>query len=152
MNEYISSLRNRMPHFFNNVDVVEYVPHEKSKTIKHMFSNSRYYVFDPNSTDLSDVEDNAFNVAMSIDYLQYTPDYLDHLKKLHRVSSKFVLISCAAAGRHVSTPPPYYKNLVMSDFYNQIDLDSMFETYKFDVDYDRSDLYLWGVKKISGEV
>lgn len=152
MSQYISYLKNRMPHFFNNVDVVEYVPHERSKTIKHMFSSSRYHVFDPNSTDLSNVKDNTFNVAMSINYLQYVPDYLNHLKTLHRISSKFMLISCAAAGRNIDKTHYYYKNLVMSDFYNQIDLDSMFDTYKFHIDYNCSTMYLWGIKKISSRV
>lgn len=152
MSEYIFYLKKRMPHFFDGVDVIEYVPHSKSKTIKHMFSNSRYYVFDPNKTELSEIKDNSFNVGISINYLQYVSNYLDHLKILHRISSKFVLLSCAAAGKKIDNPPKYYKNLVMSDFYNQMQLDSMFETYRFHIDYDRSDLYFWGVKKISGEV
>ena len=141
-----------MPHFFDGVDVLEYTPHSKSKSVSGMFSNSRYYVFDPKSNNLSSIPDNSFNVALSIDYLQYTPDYLNHLSLLHRVSSKFVLFSCAAAGRKVNRNVSYYKNLVMSDFYNQIDLDSMFDTYKFDVDYLSSDLYFWGVKKFTSEV
>lgn len=146
MSEYLQSIRKRMPHFFDGVSVLEYVPHNKSKTIINLFDNSKYYVVDPKVSDLSNIEDNYFNVAMSIGYMQYTPNYLDHLQRLHRVSSKFVLFSCAAAGKKVNNPPEYYKNLVMSDFYNHIDLDCMFDRYNFDVDYSNSDLYFWGVK------
>lgn len=152
MTQYLEYLKTRMPHFFHNVDVVEYAPHNRSKSIKHMFVDSRYYVFDPNKTDLSDMEDGRFRSAISINYLQYVPNYLDHLRILHRVSSKFVLLSCAAAGSKPDASAPYYKNLVMSDFYNQIDLDSMFDTYKFHVDYEHSTMYLWGIKKLNSEV
>jgi ubiquinone/menaquinone biosynthesis C-methylase UbiE len=96
---------------------------------------------------MSSIENNSFTVVMSVNYFQYTPNYLEQLKEMHRVSSKFVMFSCAAAGRHIKNPPTYYKNLVMSDFYNHLDLDAMFETYKFDVDYERSDLYFWAIKR-----
>jgi hypothetical protein len=141
-----------MPHFFNGVSVLEYTPHDKSKSINYLFSDSINIVIDPRNNDLSSVPDNEFNVCMSVDYFQHSPDYLGHLKSMHRVSSKFVMFSCAAAGRSIKNAPEYYKNLVMSDFYNHIDLESMFETYKFDVNYDRSDLYFWGVKRLDSEV
>jgi ubiquinone/menaquinone biosynthesis C-methylase UbiE len=147
MSPFFESVKRRMPHFFTGADVLEYVPHTRSKSINYLFDNCRNFVINPKTNYLSNVEDDSFRVVMSIDYFQYTPEYLKQLKEMHRVSSKFVMFSCAAAGRHIEDPPPYYKNLVMSDFYNKIDLDSMFETYRFDVDYDRSDLYFWGVKK-----
>lgn len=147
MIDFFNSLKKRMPHFFTGVDVLEYVPHTRSKSINYLFDNCRNFVINPETNYLSNVEDDSFRVVMSIDYFQHTPEYLEQLKEMHRVSSKFVMFSCAAAGRRPNTSSNYYKNLVMSDFYNKIDLDSMFETYKFDVDYDRSDLYFWGVKK-----
>jgi ubiquinone/menaquinone biosynthesis C-methylase UbiE len=152
MSIYFESIRSRMPHFFQGVDVLEYSPHDTSKRFMSLFKDSRYHVLDPRHNDLSGIKDSNFNVVISVDYLQYTPNYLDILTRMHRVSSKFVMFSCAAAGKRVDNPPVYYKNLVMSDFYNQLDLDSMFETYKFYVDYENSELCFWGVNKLKSEV
>jgi hypothetical protein len=147
MSPFFESTKKRMPHFFSEVDVLEYVPHARSKSINYLFENSRNFVVNPESNYMSSIENNSFTVVMSVNYFQYTPNYLEQLKEMHRVSSKFVMFSCAAAGRHIKNPPTYYKNLVMSDFYNHLDLDAMFETYKFDVDYERSDLYFWAIKR-----
>lgn len=147
MTTFFERTRSRMPHFFYDVDVLEYVPHHKSKSINKLFLNSRHYVLDPTINDLSKIQDNSFRVTMSIDYFQYTPNYLDHFKKLHRISSKFVMFSCAAAGRKPVGREQYYKNLTMPDFYNCLDMDSMFDSYLFDPDYDTSTLYFWGVKR-----
>lgn len=137
-----------MPHFFNEVDVLEFTPHDKSKSIKHLFSNSRYVVLDPFRTDLSEIKNDAFNVVVSINCFQNDKDYLNKLKSMHRVSSKFVMFSCSTAGTMPLNSEQYYKNLTESDFYNLIDLDSMFETYKFNIDYSESKLYFWAVKRI----
>jgi hypothetical protein len=144
---FFESVKRRMPHFFNKVDVLEYTPHSKSKSVKHLFLNSRYVVIDPFNTDLSEVRDDAFNVVISINCFQHQKDYLDKLKFMHRVSSKFVMFSCPTAGTMPSKSEIYYRNLTESDFYNSIDLDLMFETYKFEINYKKSELYFWGVKK-----
>lgn len=140
-----------MPHFFNGVNVLEYTPHDKSKSIKHLFSDSRYVVLDPNTTDLSNVRDNAFNVVVSINNFQNASDYLNQLKNMHRVSSKLIIFSCSTSGNPGNRRANYYKNLTHSDFYNYMDLESMFETYRFEVDHQSSVMYFWAVKKIFQE-
>lgn len=147
MKPFFNYVSRRMPHFFNNVDVLEYVPHNKGKSIQHLFINSRYFVIDPTKNNLSKIEDNSFNVSMSIDYFQYSQNFLFEFEQLHRVSSKFVMFSCAAAGRTPDLTKGHYKNLTMSDFYNNIDIESMFDSYSFDTDHQYSDLYFWGVKR-----
>lgn len=147
MISFFELTKKRMPHFFSGVDVLEYSPHDVSKKVLSLFEDSRYYVLDPGRNDLNNIKDSSFNVVMSIDYFQHTPDYLEHLRRMHRVSSKFVIFCCAAAGKEPKHRGSYYKNLVMSDFYNQLDLDSMFDSYKFDVNYSISELYFWGVKR-----
>jgi hypothetical protein len=144
---FFESTKKRMPHFFDNVDVLEYVPHNRSKSIKHLFLDSRYFVLDPSSTDLSEVKDNSFNVVVSVNNFQNTPNYLDQIKSMHRVSSKFIIFSCSTAGRMGKQVDGYYKNLTYSDFYNYLDMDSMFDSYKFDFDYDESMMYFWAVKR-----
>jgi len=146
MTKFFDSVQNRMPHFFNDVDVLEYVPHSRSKKIRHMFSDSRYFVIDPNRNNLEKVESNTFSVTMSIDYFQSTSNFIEQFQGLHRVSSKFVMFSCASAGRK-PTREGYYKNLTTSDFYNSLDFDKMFERYFFDVDYLSTELNFWGVKR-----
>jgi hypothetical protein len=145
---FFESARRRMPHFFNGVDVLEYTPHDKSKSIKHLFSDSRYIVIDPKNTGLSKVDDNSFKVVVSVDYFQDTSDYLSKLEDMHRVSSKFVIFSCRAAGNSQVSEDGYYKNLTRSDFYNWLDLDDLFETHTFEIDYNNSMMYFWGVKRI----
>jgi hypothetical protein len=140
---FFDSIKRRMPHFFNEVDVLEYAPHNKCKTIKHLFSDSRYIVLDPDHNDGQNVADNSFNVAMSLNRFQDSPNYLQEFQVIHRLSSKFVIFSCHTAGNK----NPCIKNLTQSDFYNYIDLDSMFETYKFEVDYPQAILYFWGIKR-----
>lgn len=142
---YLEYIKSRMPHFFNNVDVVEYVPHHLSKSIFNWFESSNYFVVDPNRTNLDNFNDNRFNVAMSLNYFQHTPDYVSQVIELHRVSSKFVLFSCAAAGHKPKRGNRYYKNLVEADF--EIDFYSMFDYHRFHVDHNESQLYFWGVKK-----
>jgi hypothetical protein len=140
---FFDSVKRRMPHFFSEVDVLEYVPYDKCKTIKYLFSDSKYVVLNPDKVDASDITDNSFNVAMSLNRFHESPNYLDELKVIHRLSSKFVMFSCNTAGNY----GPCIRNLTQSDFYNYVDLDSMFETYKFEVDYPQAILYFWGVKK-----
>jgi ubiquinone/menaquinone biosynthesis C-methylase UbiE len=144
---FFESIKRRMPHFFNEVSVLEYVPHNKSKSIKNLFLDCKYIVIDPTSTNLSDIDDNCFNVVFSINHFQDTPNYLLQIKEMHRVSSKFVMFSCRAPGSKQNSKDKYYKNLNESDFYNWLDLDSMFETYVFEIDYPTSMMYFWGVKK-----
>lgn len=147
MNNFFESVKNRMPHFFIGVDVLEYVPHASSKTINKLFTNSRHFVINPQRNNLDNIKDNQFNVCMSIDYFQYSPNYLIEFERMHRVSSKFVLFSCAAPGSSPKRDFRYYKNLTMSDFYNCLDIELMFETYVFDIDYSKTELYFWGVKR-----
>jgi hypothetical protein len=140
---FFESVKKRMPHFFSGVDVLEYGSHDKCKTIRYLFSDSKYVVLDPNRIDSQSIDDNSFNVTMSINRFQDSTDYLNELRVIHRLSSKFVMFSCNTAGND----GPCIRNLTQSDFYNYIDLDSMFETYKFEVDYPQAVLYFWGVKK-----
>lgn len=143
---YFNEIRRRMPHFFNGVSVLEYVPYSRCKTVAHLFEDSRYVVVDPSRKDLSDVPSNSFTVAMSIDMFHRTPNYLDMFKELHRVSYKLVMFSCAAAGT-VPREAGYWQNLVEADFSTELDLDSMFDTFVFFPDHDHTTLYFWGVKK-----
>ena len=141
---YFEHIRNRMPHFFDSVSVLEYVPHSRCKSILYLFENSHYVVVDALRHDLSDVPSDSYTVAMSIDFLHRAPNYLEIFTELHRVSSKFVMLSCATAGM----PPKaagYWKNITQSDF--SVNLDEMFDTHRFHVDYDQHQLYFWGVKR-----
>ena len=143
MNTFFEITRNRMPHFFNDVSVLEHVPHNKCKTIWHLFHNSNYVVVDPNSDGIYKITDNSFNVAMSINYFHNTKNYVKELQDIHRVSSKLVMFSCQAAGND----NPSVENLTEADFYSNLDIDFMFERHQFDVDYAKSMLYFWGIKR-----
>ena len=41
----------------------------------------------------------------------------------------------------------YYKNITEKDIREAIDIDEIFEKYKFEVEENHCDLYFWGVKK-----
>lgn len=141
---HFQEIRRRMPHFFDNVSVLEYVPHDKCKKIEHLFSDSYYVVLNPKTNDLSEVQQDSFRVAMSVDYFHLTRNYLEEFVAMHRVASKFVMFSCSASGKPIKNNSQL--NLTEADFYCSLDLDSMFETHSFYVDYLNSDLYFWGVK------
>lgn len=144
---YFDEIKRRMPHFFNGMNVLEYVPHDNSKKILGMYEDSRYTVINPNKSTLEEIKDNSFNVAISINYLQYTEEYIRHVQELHRVSSKFIMFSCAAPGTQAPSGVEYYRNLTEADFWFGLDVEGLFESHKFYIDYDTSTLYFWGVKK-----
>jgi hypothetical protein len=133
-----------MPHFFVGVNVLEYGPHNRSKKIKGLYEDSRYAVIDPRSSDLEEIKDGSFKVVISVNNFNFTNNYLDQLKSMHRVSSKFVMFSCLAAGYG---DVGQEANLTEGDFYGHLDMDSMFESLRFHADYSDHMLYFWGVKR-----
>jgi hypothetical protein len=142
---YFEEIRRRMPHFFSGVSVLEYVPHSKCKSVEYLFDdNCNYIVLNPETNDLSGVQMESFKVAMSVNRFQYIDNYIEEFTRLHRIASKFVMFSCAGAG---APPRGQLMNLTESDFTTALDLDSMFETYVFFIDYNDCTLYFWGVKK-----
>lgn len=141
---YFEEIKRRMPHFFNNISVLEYVPHNKCKTVEHLFNDCHYVVLDPNTNDLSGVQQDAFTVAMSIDRFHTTDNYLEEFRALHKVSRKLVMFSCAAAGKS-PRGTGYWRNLTEADF--NIDLEAMFDPHHFYADYENSQLYFWGIKR-----
>lgn len=143
---YFEEIRRRIPHFFKDISVLEYVPHDRCKSIGYLFDTSRYIVLNPETNDLSNVQMDSFRVAMSVDRFHLTPNYIKELEAMHKVASKFVMFSCAAAGTR-PTHDGYWKNLTEADFYGSLNIDKMFETHKFFADYETHSLYFWGVKK-----
>ena len=131
-----------MPHFFFSTDVCEHSYFSDSKKIKFLFDDSKYYVF-PN---INNVDDNKFNVSLSIDKLQYEKNYLDTFHNLYRISSKFVLIRCSSAGSPKNIKNEYQRNLTESDFGSTMTMNKMFSSYNFYYDEQECNLYFWGVK------
>lgn len=149
MNSF-EQIKSRMPHFFIGTSVLECSLHQKSKSSMALFENSEYLVIDPSRKDLRGVGDNTFMTVLSVGTLNTMTNYIDIFRQMHRISSKFVLFSCSAPGNTKSMSKGY-KNLTEADFVFNIDFDSMFETFKFDVNYHTSTLFFWGVKS-SNEV
>ena len=141
--KYFEYLKGRMPHFFDGVTVLEYVPPSQCKKIYGLFNNCRYTVLNPDTNGLSAVPDNSFLVAISIDRFHNTENYLEEFGRVYRVASRFVMFSAAAAGRK---PTGQLSNLTEADFYLNFDIDSMFITHMFYVDHEDSTLYFWGIK------
>jgi len=144
--EYFERIKDRMPHFFIGVDVLEYVPHSRCKAIAHLFEDSRYVVVDALHHDLSDVPDGLCTVTMSVDFFHRAPNYLEMFEEMHRVSSKLVMFSCAAAGTKPNAAG-YWKNLTEADFSTVLNLDEMFDSYEFQVNLEETQLSFWGVKR-----
>lgn len=141
---YFEHLKNRMPHFFDGVEVLEYTSHNRSKSIRHLFDSSYYFVVDPSRLNLDNFDDNRFDVAMSINDFQYTENFIDRFKEMHRVSSKMVMFLCSTVGQKPRSTG-YHRNLTESDF--DINLEIMFDTHRFHIDYDAHQLYFWGIKR-----
>lgn len=145
MNSF-EQIKRRMPHFFSGVDVLEYSFHEKSKSAINLFSDCRYIVIDPRRNNLDNIPNNSFNTVLSVNTFQNLPDYIDRFNELYRVSSKFILFSCAAPGSSILKSN---HSLTEADFVFDINFKSMFDSFKFSVDYDTTTLFFWGVKSVS---
>jgi hypothetical protein len=166
---FFESVKKRMPHFFNDVDVIEIGSLDINGSVRDFYNAKTYIGIDlsegPGVDQVAegqdvDFPDDCFDVAVSAECFEHNPYWLETFINMHRMAEKFVIFTCASEGRPehgtTRTTPDnspftlkwdYYRNLVEADFTSNLDLENMFEEYEFDYNPSSCDLYFWGVKK-----
>jgi SAM-dependent methyltransferase len=111
-----------------------------------------------------DSPDQTYDTVVSCECFEHNPYWVETFQNMHRMCKDggLVIMTCATTGRpeHGTTRTSprdspltigkgweYYKNLTEQDFRDNMDIDSMFSSYKFDVGRPHPDLYFWGIKK-----
>ena len=166
---FFESVKQSMPQYFTHVKVIEIGSLDINGSVRDFYNTTTYVGVDleeGKGVDLVaegqnlDFSDNSFDVAVSAECFEHNPYWLETFVNMHRMASEFVIFTCASDGRPehgtTRTTPDnspftlkwdYYKNLNASDFYNSLDLNSMFDEHEFSYNANSCDLYFWGTKK-----
>ncbi len=141
-------------------------------TVRSYFTNSQYIGIDlipglgvdiiSNGEEI-DLPDECFDVAISCECFEHNPHWVKSFQSMYdKVKGGGILIaSCASRGRlehgtkrtsPESSPGTqtiewdYYKNLSKKDFYDELNLNAMFNSYIFVYNGSSKDLYFVGLK------
>jgi hypothetical protein len=166
---FFEYVRQSMPQYFTHVKVIEIGSLDINGSVRDFYDTTTYIGVDleeGKGVDLVaegqnlDFPNNSFDVAVSAECFEHNPYWLETFINMHRIASEFVIFTCASDGRPehgtTRTTPDnspftlkwdYYKNLNASDFYNSLDLYSMFSEHEFSYNANSCDLYFWGIKK-----
>ena len=76
-----------------------------------------------------------------------TQDAIDKVKQKTLQGTKIVKWKTMPNVSRENWDNEYYRNVTEEDVRNSINIDSIFEDYKFEINKDHCDLYFWGIKK-----
>ena len=167
---FFKKVKNQFPDHFRDVSVVEMGSLNINGTVRVLFENPKNYVGIDlgEGTDVDivcrgeeyDAPNESFDVAISAECFEHTPQWAETFENMHRLTRKggLVTFTCASEGRQehgtsrtqVSDSPftaltDYYRNLNEEDFRPLVDklgFDAVYFEY-----YDGTrDLYFWGIK------
>jgi len=167
--DFFLSLKEKFPEMFSQVNVLEIGSLDINGSIRELFDSKTYIGVDLDSGPSVDVigqgqdltyEDRLFDVTVSAECFEHNPYWLETFLNMCRMSSRFVVFTCASEGRpehgtSATTPQDspftiewdYYRNLNQEDFTSHIDFDEIFSSYEFTYNSQSKDLYFWGIKK-----
>jgi len=173
---FFTRLRDRFPHYFTDVRVLEIGSLDVNGNLRHLFTSPVWYT----GIDLApgpnvDVVSPAhlfdfpccFDTILSAETLEHDLYYVRSLENILRLlrPGGLLAISCATTGRpehgtsksHPEDAPflsqmsptwaDYYRNLTESDLRPPLSPDTTFESYEFQVNPIIHDLYFWGIKR-----
>lgn len=169
---FVEKLKNNYPLFFSNKKVLDIGSLNINGTLRDFFHNCEYTGIDISEGLGVDVvcqgqdytaPDESYDVVCSAECFEHNPYWIETFKNMVRLCKKngFIFFTCATDGRPEhgtsrTTPSDcpftvengwdYYRNLNEVDFRNEIDFDSYFKSYGFEVDHNSHDLYFWGIK------
>ena len=154
---------------FFGVSVIEIGSLNINGTVRDFFQTSDYLGVDVGpgpGVDLVaegqnlDFPDGHFDVAISAECFEHNPEWAATFANMHRVSSRYVVFTCASDGRpehgtRRSSPDSspltlewdYYRNLNEQDFRDAFDIESMFVEHEFRYNPTSHDLYFYGIKR-----
>jgi SAM-dependent methyltransferase len=169
---FVEKIKNNYPVFFSNKKILEIGSLNINGTLRDFFTNCNYLgidVGDGPGVDVIcegqsyDAPDETYDVVCSAECFEHNPYWLETFKNMIRLCKKngFVFFTCATDGRPEhgtsrTTPQcspltvgngwEYYRNLNELDFTTEINFDSYFKSYGFEVNTQSHDLYFWGIK------
>lgn len=164
---FVTSVQKRFPTLFRNKKILEIGSLNINGTVRHLFSDCQYIGVDLDyGRDVDLVcegqnlkfADNFFNVAISCECFEHNPYWDETFVNMTRMASDLVIMTCATTGRPehgtsrssiaespFTTEWDYYKNLTEEDFYEALDMSSLFRVWEFETNVDAKDLYFWGL-------
>jgi hypothetical protein len=167
--DFFLMLKQKFPQMFSEVDVLEIGSLDINGSIRGLFDAKTYIGVDLDNGPSVDVvgegqnltyDDGSFDVTVSAECFEHNPYWLETFLNMCRMSSSFVIFTCASEGRpehgtSATTPQnspftvkwDYYKNLNKEDFESHIDFSEIFFSYEFSYNSVSKDLYFWGIKK-----
>jgi SAM-dependent methyltransferase len=171
--EFVKRLRNEFPQNFNEIKMMEVGSLDINGGIRPFFNNCDYVgvdVGEGKGVDLVcggqevDHPDETYDTIGSCNCFEHNPHWVETFANMYRMAKKnaLVFVSVPTTGRpeHGTTAVcpqdspltiaigwDYYKNLTEEDFRENFDIDSMFDSYKFQVVDDDHDLFFYGFKK-----
>ena len=170
--EFIQILSENMPEFFNGVNVLEIGSLDINGTIRDFFNSSEYIGLDigpGKGVDVVcegqkyDAPDNFFDHVISCEAMEHNPYWVETFNNMLRMCKPggLVTMTCATIGRPehgtTRTSPQdsplttdagwnYYFNLTENHYRKNINVEKMFSTYFFAVNWRSYDLYFVGIK------
>jgi hypothetical protein len=164
--EFFAKLKERFPHYFSRVSVIEIGSLDINGSIRDFYDADKYVGVDVGAgagVDVvvagedADFADASFDVAVSAECFEHNPEWVATFQNMIRMADKFVVMTCASEGRPEhgttrTTPSDspftvewdYYRNLTEADFREQFDFDELFSLYEFSYNPVSKDLYFWG--------
>ena len=169
--EFVQRLKNKLPQYFRNQKVLEIGSLNINGTIRDFFNDCNYIGIDvgfgPNVDIVCEGQsynapDESYDVICSAECFEHNPHWMETFKNMIRLCKEggLVFFTCATDGRaehgtRRTTPLDspltidigwdYYRNLNESDFTNNLDFNSYFKEYGFEVNEESHDLYFWGI-------
>jgi len=170
--DYIASVKQQHPSFFNGGRVLEIGSLNINGTVRQFFNVDEYVGVDVGKGAGVDVvisgheydDDQFFDCAISCECFEHNPYWRETLENMVRLTKTggLVVFTCATTGRpehgtERTTPQDspltiakgwsYYRNLTQDDFEKAFDFDGIFKEKCFSLNSKSCDLYFWGLKK-----
>jgi len=171
--DYLDNIKKIYLEQFNNKKVLDIGSLDINGSSRVWFENCEYIGVDVGPGKGVDIvsegqnldhPDNFYDVVLSFECFEHNPYWLETFLNMYRMlkSNGFFILSCATTGRQEHgttkrspTKSPltiakgwdYYKNLTENDFREKMNIDTMFEKYKFEWNNRAHDLYFHGFKK-----
>lgn len=169
--DFVQKIKDKLPNYFTNQKVLEVGSLDINGTVRDFFSDCNYTGLDVSVGKSVDVvcegqnynaPDSTYDVVCSAECFEHNPYWFETFENMIRLCKNggLVFFTCATDGRAehgTSRTTPldspltvdmgwdYYRNLNESDFRNQMNFDSYFKEYGFEVNDKSHDLYFWGI-------
>lgn len=169
---FINQLKNVFPNHFRNKKILEVGSLNINGTVRTFFENCDYIGLDVASgkdVDIVcqgqdyDAEDNTFDVVISCECFEHNPEWIATFQNMYRMCKPggLIIMTCATTGRKehgttrsdIGSSPltvaigwEYYKNLEAKDFFENFNIEKMFNQFQFLVESSNFDLYFYGTK------